>query len=145
MNKRNNGISLIVLVITIAIMVIIAAAVIITLNNQNPIENAKESTFKSNIRQMYEELNIYISDMNSTTYGEFDSTKLSADATSVTYTGRGVEIKEQNIKEIITVLHQLPKYDGIVSIVNGKLTLAQNKFSDNEKKWFEEVLGNEKL
>ena len=49
-NKR--GISLIVLAITIVIITILAVAVILSFNSNNPIDNAYEATFKSNIRNM---------------------------------------------------------------------------------------------
>ena len=61
-NKR--GISLIVLAITIVIITILAVAVILSFNSNNPIDNAYEATFKSNIRNMYEELNVYFSDLD---------------------------------------------------------------------------------
>ena len=50
------GISLIVLVITIIVIIILAVAVILSIANNNPIENAKEARFKSDVRTMQEEL-----------------------------------------------------------------------------------------
>ena len=48
-NKRKNGISLIVLVITILVMIILAGVVIVSLSKNNPIEKAKEAEFKTNV------------------------------------------------------------------------------------------------
>ena len=63
--KRNNkkrGISLIVLVITIIVIIILAVAVILSIANNNPIENAKKARFQSDVRTMQEELNMKIVD-----------------------------------------------------------------------------------
>ena len=139
-NKR--GISLIVLAITIVIITILAVAVILSFNSNNPIDNAYEATFKSNIRNMYEELNVYFSDLDNESYGEFDPSKFSADFSSVSYTGRGVEIEEKNITEIITVLNQLPDYRDAVFIIDGKLTLDSTRFSEEQMNWAREVLEN---
>ena len=54
------GISLIVLIITIIVVVILAVTVILTLSKNNPIESAKEATFKEDIRAYQDELNMYI-------------------------------------------------------------------------------------
>lgn len=139
-NKR--GISLIVLIITGVIMVIIAAVVILEFTDNDPIQEAYEATFKSNVRNMYEELNLYFSDKDSESFGEFESSRFSADFSSVTYTGRGVEITENDITEIITVLKQLPDFKDCVSVVNGKLTLDSTKFTEEQMIWAQEVLEN---
>ena len=60
MNKRK-GISLIVLVITILVMIILAGVVVVSLQKNNPIEKAKEATFKSNVKTYIEELSLTIS------------------------------------------------------------------------------------
>ena len=57
---RKNGISLIVLIVTIIVVIILAAVVILTLSKNNPIESAKEATFKEDIRAYQDELNMYI-------------------------------------------------------------------------------------
>ena len=59
--ERNNpkqGISLIVLVITIIVIIILAVAVILSIANNNPIENAKEARFKNDVKAMQEELEL---------------------------------------------------------------------------------------
>ena len=60
----------------------------------------------------------------------------------MSYTGRGVEIEEKNITEIITVLNQLPDYRDAVFIINGKLTLDSTRFSEEQMNWAREVLEN---
>ena len=52
------GISLIVLVITIIVIIILAVAVILSIANNNPIENAKEARFKNDVKAMQEELEL---------------------------------------------------------------------------------------
>ncbi|MDD2448021.1 MAG: hypothetical protein PHY91_10180 [Tissierellia bacterium] len=59
--RRNSGISLIVLVITIIVILILAGAVILSLVNNNPINQASEGRFKSNIDAYNSELNLAIS------------------------------------------------------------------------------------
>ncbi len=59
--NTNNGISLIVLVITIIVIIILAGSVILSLSDSNPISNANEAKFKSNISQYNSELTMVIS------------------------------------------------------------------------------------
>lgn len=54
--KSKKGISLIVLIITIIVVIILAAAVIITINKNNPVESAKEATFKEDVRIFQDDL-----------------------------------------------------------------------------------------
>jgi len=56
MNKKNKGISLIVLVITIIVIIILAGSVILSLSNNNPIAQAKEAAFKTNVGEYNSEL-----------------------------------------------------------------------------------------
>ncbi len=60
---KKKGISLIVLVITILVIVILAVAVIITLNKNNPIENAKYATEKNDIAMLEERAKLIVNDM----------------------------------------------------------------------------------
>ncbi len=59
--KRNKGISLIVLIITIIVIIILAGSVILNLTNSNIIPQANEAKFKTNIEQYNSELAIVIS------------------------------------------------------------------------------------
>ncbi|MDD2376986.1 MAG: hypothetical protein PHD15_06215 [Clostridia bacterium] len=59
--KKKNGISLIVLVITIIVIIILAGAVILSLANNNPIEQANEALFKTNVDEYNSELTLAIS------------------------------------------------------------------------------------
>ena len=59
MNKRK-GISLIVLVITILVMLILSGVVIVSLSKNNPIEKAKEATFKQDSKSYVESLSLNV-------------------------------------------------------------------------------------
>ena len=52
MKNSKKGISLIVLVITIIVIIILAAAVILTLNNNNPIKEANDARYASDVANM---------------------------------------------------------------------------------------------
>ena len=60
--QRKQGISLIVLVITIIVMIILAAAIILSLNNAGIIGNANQAVFKQNINNYLSELDLYYMD-----------------------------------------------------------------------------------
>ena len=85
-NKRKIGISLIVLIITIIVVIILAAVVILTLSKNNPIESAKEASFKEDVRTFQDELAMYISKEYAQDGGKRD-TKINADK----YTKDGAE------------------------------------------------------
>ena len=55
-----SGISLITLIITIVVVIILAATVILTLGNNNPIENAKKAMFLNNLEKINTELQLSI-------------------------------------------------------------------------------------
>mgnify|MGYP000372219413 CR=1 FL=1 len=59
--KNKKGISLIVLIITIIVVIILAATVIVALTKNNPVNSAKEATFKQDVRNFQDELSMYIS------------------------------------------------------------------------------------
>jgi len=59
--KEKVGISLIVLVITIIVIIILAGSVILSLSTNNPIGQAKEATFKTNVGEYNSELALAIS------------------------------------------------------------------------------------
>ena len=88
-NKNKFGISLIVLIITIIVVIILAAVVILTLSKNNPIESAKEASFKEDIRAYQDELNMYITKEYQSLAGQRDSkitaTGYEKDSTSEEY------------------------------------------------------------
>ena len=54
--KQKKGISLIVLIITIIVIIILAAAVILTITKNNPVDSAKEATFKEDVKTFQDDL-----------------------------------------------------------------------------------------
>ena len=121
MNKRRKGISLIVLVITILVMIILAGVVVVSLSKNNPIEKAKEATFKQDMASFRDELSVYIAN------GQIinDSVKLD-DYNANTY---------DEIKKIINSFMQ--KYNKKVVIISGELVYAGQ--DTLEEKWAEEI------
>ena len=57
--KKNKGISLIVLIITIVVIIILATAIIVNVSQTNLIGNASEAVVKQDFKSMQEELNLY--------------------------------------------------------------------------------------
>ena len=54
--KRKKGISLIVLIVTIIVIIILAAVVILTITKNNPVDSAKEATFKEDVKAFQDDL-----------------------------------------------------------------------------------------
>ena len=58
---QKRGISLIVLIVTIIVIIILAAAVILTVGKNNPVESAREATFKEDVQTFRDDLALSIS------------------------------------------------------------------------------------
>ena len=125
--KEKKGISLITLVITIIVIIILAAAVILTLNNNNPIENAKEATFKSDVKTVQSELTMYISKQTADTLGGFKAEELNLSETTT-----------PKIEEILTSIKS-SGLKGKVEVQNGKLVYTGT--IEKEEKLFKEIMG----
>ena len=132
-NYKNNftklthrkGISLIVLIITIIVIIILAAAVILTITKNNPVSSAKEATFKEDVAVIQDELSMYISKKYTDNPNEFNKSNLNLSGDDMT-----------------TELPSTKKYKEKVSVVEGNLILNKSKVNSEEKKWFNEVIGN---
>ena len=125
--KGKKGISLITLVITIIVIIILAAAVILTLNNNNPIENAKEATFKSDVKTLQSELTMYISKQTVDTLGGFKAEELNLSETTT-----------PKIEEVLTSIKS-SGLKGKVEVQNGKLVYTGT--IEKEEKLFKEIMG----
>ena len=125
--KGKKGISLITLVITIIVIIILAAAVILTLNNNNPIENAKEATFKSDVKTVQSELTMYIAKQTADTLGVFKAEELNLSETTT-----------PKIEEILTSIKS-SGLKGKIEVQNGKLIYTGT--IEKEEKWFKEIMG----
>ena len=122
---QKRGISLIVLIVTIIVIIILAAAVILTITKNNPVSSAKEATFKEDMANIQDELSMYLSK-------KYTDNPLSFEKSSVSLSG----------DSMVTELPSTKKYKDKVSVVEGKLTLYDDKVSSDEKKWFIEVVGD---
>ena len=125
--KSKKGISLIVLIITIIVVIILAAAVIITINKNNPVESAKEATFKEDVRSFQDELNMYISNEYTKLQGMRDS-KISTKNIPATY---------DEMKNYISSYKE--KYDKKLGIEDDKIVYFPKEVTNNEKKWLEDL------
>ena len=122
---HKRGISLIVLIVTIIVIIILAAAVILTITKNNPVSSAKEATFKEDMANIQDELSMYISK-------KYTDDPLSFEKSNVNLSG----------DSMVTELPSTKKYKDKISVVEGKLTLYDDKVNSDEKKWFIEVVGD---
>ena len=122
---QKRGISLIVLIVTIIVIIILAAAVILTITKNNPVSSAKEATFKEDMANIQDELSMYISK-------KYTDDPLSFEKSSVNLSG----------DSMVTELPSTKKYKDKISVVEGKLTLYDDKVNSDEKKWYIEVVGD---
>ena len=115
---HKKGISLIVLIVTIIVIIILAAAVILTISKNNPVESAREATFKEDVRSFQDELALTIAKEYTDKQGQRD-TKINATASEVT--------------------NYIPsfkkEYVGKFVIVNDQLIYVEDKVNDKEKTW----------
>ena len=119
--KRKKGISLIVLIITIIVVIILAAAVIITINKNNPVESAKEATFKEDVKSFQDDLALTVAKEYTDNQGQRD-TKINA--------------KGEAVKDYIPSFKN--KYVNKFAIVDDNL-VATDKVTENEKLWIEDL------
>ena len=119
MNKRRKGISLIVLVITILVMLILSGVVIVSLSKNNPVEKAKEATFKQDIKSLIEEYTLYLSNKIAEVPG-FNHRTLYANKTSLIYADMDPNEKDKTILDIIKSLKG-SKYEDNLEIIQGEI------------------------
>ena len=115
---KKNGISLIVLIVTIIVIIILAAVVILTLSKNNPIESAKEATFKEDIRTFQDELAMYIAKDYTSKGGQRDN--------------KITETDSSKIKDYIPSFNK--KYEGKFVIKNDEL-MYQEIVEGKELEW----------
>ena len=129
--KLKDGISLIVLVITIIVMIVLAGAVILALSNSGIIENATSSAFKTDVKTIKEEYEYKMAELklNDET---FDQATLNASDTTLSYntkTGEG--------GNLYSIVPTAEKYKDEFEVRDGVLRYK----GENYKKlnWAEEV------
>mgnify|MGYP004525505543 CR=1 FL=1 len=118
-SSKKSGISLIVLVITIIVIIILAVAVILSIANNNPIENANKAKFQNDLKSIQEELEL----VKSSNYAE----------------NKGASYNNKDGSEItITNLSSAQKYNTKLRVDNCVL-YYNDGLSAKEKEWAEEV------
>ncbi|MNP14626.1 hypothetical protein D3C76_1069590 [compost metagenome] len=144
MKNKLEGISLIVLVITIVVMTILATAVVLSLKDQNVINDSYELGFKNDITTFKEQLDLYIKDkkVSSISEGErYSEQKLNADSISATYSGQNIT----NVSNILDIISQMKKSKYSNSgqkfkVQNGELVYVESKVtSSDEIKWLADL------
>ena len=81
---HKRGISLIVLIVTIIVIIILAAVVVLTITKNNPVESAKESTFKEDVRNFQDELAITVAKEYTDKQGQRDQKISTSDFDKIT-------------------------------------------------------------
>ena len=120
MKKQKNGISLIVLVITIIVIIILAVAVILSIANNNPIENANKAKFQNDLKSIQEELEL----VKSSNYTE----------------NKGESYNNNDGSEIsLNNLSAAQKYQGKLVVNEGELKYLASQLSNVEVSWAEEL------
>lgn len=128
--KKKRGISLIVLVITIIVILIIAGAVILTVNHNNPVGNAKQATWKDDIRGMQESISLYIA--------RFSKDQLDPDVSKYMNITETTQFNGKNaFQEIFG--NSFEKYFTKVAIVNGALHMIGSNLTEEELTWAKEL------
>lgn len=129
-NKKisKKGISLILLVITIIIMIILAGAIVLDLTENNPIGDATETKFKTDLVAYRDELDVYISDK-----------KVDAARSGLTYDPEDdTELDDLSGASMLSVLtNYKDEYDTKLAIKNGKLVYVGEV--EREINWTKEV------
>ena len=119
---QKKGISLIVLIVTIIVIIILAAAVILTLSKNNPIESAREATFKEDVRAFQDELALSVSKEYVEKQGQRDQ--------------KITETEFDKIKKYIPSFTK--KYEGKFVIENDKL-IGTDELTEKEVKWSQDL------
>ena len=124
---QKRGISLIVLIVTIIVIIILAAAVILTVGKNNPVESAREATFKEDVQTFRDDLALSISKDYTAKAGQRDN-KFSADK----YTKNGDD------DSVYTYIPSFTKkYEGKFAIVNDELKYVGEE--EKEITWSKEL------
>ncbi len=115
---QKKGISLIVLIVTIIVIIILAAAVILTITKNNPVDSAKEATFKEDVRSFQDELAMTVAKKYTDKQGQRDEKISTSDY--------------DKIKEYIPSFTK--KYEDKFIIQDDQL-VGTDSLSEKEKTW----------
>ena len=105
-------------------IIILAAVVILTISKNNPIESAKEASFKEDVRTFQDELAMYIAKDYTSKAGARDEK-----ITATNYNPVG------DPKSVYTYIPSFSKkYEGKFVIKNDELMYSEGKLTDDEQK-----------
>ena len=119
---QKRGISLIVLIVTIIVIIILAAAVILTVNKNNPVDSAKEATFKEDVKAFQDDLALTVAKQYTDNKGQRDEKISTSDY--------------EKIREYIPSFTE--KYKGKFIIQDDQL-VGTDSLSEKEKMWANDV------
>ncbi len=145
MKKRNNGISLLVLIITIIVMIILASAVILSITSNNPISKANETKVKTDLTALKDEYNNFYSsalfDNVSNTKGYYTDKMNITKEGNIIYKGKIVNEGENNSLASIMPSIVGTEYEGKVFVADGKIYIdnRDNFLSEEQQEWAKEV------
>ena len=115
---QKKGISLIVLIVTIIVIIILAAAVILTITKNNPVDSAKEATFKEDVKAFQDDLALTVAKEYTDKQGQRDQKISTSDY--------------DKIKEYIPSFTK--KYEDKFIIQDDQL-VGTDSLSEKEKTW----------
>ena len=120
--KKKKGVSLIVLIVTIIVIIILAAAVILTITKNNPVDSAKESAFKEDVRIFQDDLALTVAKEYTDKQGQRDQKISTSDY--------------GKIKEYIPSFTK--KYEDKFIIQDDQL-VGTDSLSEKEKTWANDI------
>ena len=116
--SQKKGISLIVLIVTIIVIIILAAVVILTITKNNPVDSAKEATFKEDVKAFQDDLALTVAKEYTDKQGQRDQKISTSDY--------------DKIKEYIPSFTK--KYEDKFIIQDDQL-VGTDSLSEKEKTW----------
>lgn len=133
MNNKKSGITMVVLIITIAVMLILVTVSISTIINKRYFSRAEEMSFNSNFDNYKNELEDYIGKQDILYNGRYNSSKLFADKSGIYYDGKTT--LGENIKTIIPTISD--DYIDIIKVYQGRIV-----YTGDDEKYRSKVNGN---
>ena len=124
--KKKEGISLVVLTVTIIVLIILAGATILTISNAELIGQTNQTAFKTNVSNYLEEYNIWLSTQKMLYRGNLDVSQINVSSQKA-YNGSYIKDIIKNIKE-----EDVDKYE----IIGGNLVYTG---AGDETKWANEL------
>ena len=115
---QKKGISLIVLIVTIIVIIILAAAVILTITKNNPVDSAKEATFKEDVKAFQDDLALTVAKKYTDKQGQRDQ-----------------KISTSNYNEIKNYIPSFTEKYKDKFIIQDDQLVGTDSLSEKEKTW----------